>query len=153
MYPLMKQNLYIFIDLFLQLISDLSTFQPPTSTPPPVFSSHLQAFDLGLLKLQFGLQFTDLGLLPANKRFLHHRLFLEIKLALEGLHLRQKHIHIYTTIHVMTPIGWNKIRPLCPNSDHLITKSGHSMWSALSWVYYFSFSFLNARYHFSLICR
>lgn len=62
-----------------------------TSTPPPVFSSHLQAFDLSLLKLQLGLEFTDLGLLPAHKGFLHHGLFLELQLALEGLHLRHKH--------------------------------------------------------------
>ncbi|TNN80786.1 hypothetical protein EYF80_009020 [Liparis tanakae] len=63
---------------------------------PLLFSLHwlVVAFDLGLLKLQLGLQLSDLGLLPADEGFLHHGLLLELQLALEGLHLKHKHKHM-----------------------------------------------------------
>lgn len=59
---------------------------PPTHIRHPSLS-HLQAFDLGALELQLGLQLANLGFLPADQRLLHHWLLLELQLALHWLEL------------------------------------------------------------------
>lgn len=51
-------------------------------------STYLQALDLCPLKLQPSLQLTDLGLLPAHQRLVHHGLLQELQLALQALQLR-----------------------------------------------------------------
>lgn len=59
--------------------------------PVPYSGTHLQALDLRPLELQPGLQLTDLGLLPAHQRLIHHGLLQEFQLALQTLQLQGKH--------------------------------------------------------------
>lgn len=59
------------------------------TTRAPVLPTHLQTFHLCLLKLEFGLDLADLGLLPADQRFVHHGLFLKLQLTLQGRELSE----------------------------------------------------------------
>lgn len=89
---------------------------PSTHTHSPSLAlPHLQAFDLGALVLQLGLQLANLGFLPADQRFLHHWLLLEFQLVLHRLELcgetvlfisrvSQTHLHAPTISMVLISI-------------------------------------------------
>lgn len=75
-----------FTQLPAQWLYDSLPTCPPTHIHRPLLS-HLQAFYLGALVLQLGLQFANLSFLPADQRLLHHWLLLELQLVLHWLEL------------------------------------------------------------------